>query len=625
MPIQSENHEPAAEQVTDVALKQKGRVRKSEIRYRRLFEAARDGILILNPVTRKITDVNPFMVELLGYQREEFLGKELWEIGLLKDEQASRDAFRELEEKGFIRYEDLPLLAKTGKRREVEFVSNVYEEDDRIVIQCNIRDITERKRAEKKVIDWKNRYELIIAASGQLVYDYDVFTGTIVWGGDLQRILGMSEEQMDGGIRQWVSMIHPDDQAEALRLMEISQQSNSVYDVEYRFRHNDGSYRWMHDRGYYLESGTGKGTRLIGMMRDIGNRKLAEEVTTLLAQTVKSVKDLISITHLDDTILFANDAFLITYGYTLQELLGKNISIIRPSYIAQNIGEEVFRQTQLDGWHGELINRRKDGSEFPIELWTSTVSDGSGKPIATVGVARDITQRKREEKELRSSRGQLRELATRLQTIREEEGTRIAREIHDELGQTLTGLQIDLLWLKKPTSRKPILVKKKLTTMSQRIDNAIETVRKIATQLRPGVLELGLPAAIDWQTREFQTRTGIECTVVNIVNDNEVNELQSINIFRIFQEILTNVARHAHATKISIVLKIENNFLLLDVLDNGEGIQSDELRQTKSLGILGMRERAELLGGDFDILGTAGKGTAVHVKIPLTERHQKGI
>jgi len=131
-------------------------MRASEIRYRRLFEAARDGILILDPNTRKITDANPFMTELLGYPHEELLGKELWEIGLLKDEEASRAAFRELQQNHFIRYEDLPLQAKTGKHHEVEFISNLYEEDARFVIQCNIRDITERKGAEQALINAKD-------------------------------------------------------------------------------------------------------------------------------------------------------------------------------------------------------------------------------------------------------------------------------------------------------------------------------------------------------------------------------------------------------------------------------------------------------------------------------------
>jgi len=132
-------------------------MRSSEIRYRRLFEAARDGILILDPESRKITDANPFMSELLGYRHEELLGKELWEIGLLKDEAASRAAFLQLQENSFIRYENLPLQNKEGQRHEVEFVSNVYEEDGRKVIQCNIRDITERRRMENDLRDAKDR------------------------------------------------------------------------------------------------------------------------------------------------------------------------------------------------------------------------------------------------------------------------------------------------------------------------------------------------------------------------------------------------------------------------------------------------------------------------------------
>jgi len=132
-------------------------MRSSEIRYRRLFEAARDGILILDPESRKITDANPFMSELLGYRHEELLGKELWEIGLLKDEAASRAAFRQLQQNTFIRYENLPLQNKQGQRHEVEFVSNVYEEDGRKVIQCNIRDITERRRMENDLRDAKDR------------------------------------------------------------------------------------------------------------------------------------------------------------------------------------------------------------------------------------------------------------------------------------------------------------------------------------------------------------------------------------------------------------------------------------------------------------------------------------
>jgi PAS domain S-box-containing protein len=152
--------------------------RTSEIRYRRLFEAARDGILILDPESRKITDANPFMSELLGYRHKELVGKELWEIGLLKDEKASRTAFRELQDKHFIRYEDLPLQTKGGQRHEVEFVSNLYDEDGRKVIQCNIRDITQRKRAEGALRASEERFRALFELGPVAVYSCDA-SGTI--------------------------------------------------------------------------------------------------------------------------------------------------------------------------------------------------------------------------------------------------------------------------------------------------------------------------------------------------------------------------------------------------------------------------------------------------------------
>ncbi|MGZ5171699.1 MAG: PAS domain-containing sensor histidine kinase [Burkholderiales bacterium] len=171
----------------------------SELRYRRLFEAARDGIFLVDPDTRKITDANPFMVELLGYGRDELIGKELWEIGLLRDEEDSRAAFEKLSEHGYIRYEDLPLQTKAGGRREVEFVSNLYQEGDRQVIQCNIRDITERKLAEKALRDNEERYRLLVDG----VKDYAIFrldpAGHVTsWNVGAERINGYREDEILG-------------------------------------------------------------------------------------------------------------------------------------------------------------------------------------------------------------------------------------------------------------------------------------------------------------------------------------------------------------------------------------------------------------------------------------------
>ena len=233
-------------------------------------------------------------------------------------------------------------------------------------------------------------------------------------------------------------------------------------------------------------------------------------------------------------------------------------------------------------------------------------------------LAAEVAERRQVEEQLRESEENLRALATHLQSVREEEQTRIAREIHDELGQALTGLKMDLTWLlnRLPEAQKPLVNKAK--SMFHLIDNTIHSVRRIATGLRPEVLdEVGLTAAIAWQAREFQRRTGVRCSVAVPPNGVEVDRDRSTALFRIFQEVLTNVARHANATRVDVNLQADPGTLVLEVQDNGKGIVEEEMRSSKSLGLLGMRERALLLNGKVSITGARGKGTRVSVSIPL--------
>ena len=226
-------------------------------------------------------------------------------------------------------------------------------------------------------------------------------------------------------------------------------------------------------------------------------------------------------------------------------------------------------------------------------------------------------ERKRAEEELRRSREQLRALTAYLQSVREEERVKIAREIHDDLGQSLTALKMDLSWLKGRLSEDRSL-QQKAETMMDLIDSTIHTVRRIAAEARPAVLDnLGLTAAIEWQAQDFQKRTGIRCELKRTLNDLQLDQNIATTFFRIFQETLTNVARHAKATELEIGLEEKQNNLILEVKDNGRGITEEQVCGSNSLGILGMRERAFLLGGELQIRGVPGKGTTVTVRIPL--------
>jgi signal transduction histidine kinase len=234
----------------------------------------------------------------------------------------------------------------------------------------------------------------------------------------------------------------------------------------------------------------------------------------------------------------------------------------------------------------------------------------------TAALTEELAERKRAEEEIRTSHEQLRQLAANIEAAREEERTAVAREIHDELGQALTGLRIDLSWLESKLSQEEI--RTKIEEMKESTDSMLKVAKKISAQLRPAVLDhLGLVAAVEWQTREFQKRTGIRSTFTSNVDDVSLDENRTTAVYRIYLEALTNVARHASASELGVNLKQEDNALNLKVSDNGRGITDGEILSTRSIGLLGMKERASLLGGKVDVRGSPGTGTMLTLTMPL--------
>lgn len=245
-----------------------------------------------------------------------------------------------------------------------------------------------------------------------------------------------------------------------------------------------------------------------------------------------------------------------------------------------------------------------------------------GELIALEGFISDVTDRKLIEEKLRRSRKQLRIHAEHLDSVLEGERSEMAREIHDELGQILTALKMDLFWVDRKVPEKNTELHEKVQSMIEHIDSTIKTVEHILLELRPGLLEdLGLTSAIEWQTEEFQRRTGIVCDAILDPDPERLvkNSKLSTALFRICQEALTNIARHSNATKAEITLKLTRSFVELMVSDNGQGIMRSDIRKTDSFGILGVRERTNLLGGKVTIAGRKGKGTTIRVRIPFSQ------
>jgi len=258
----------------------------------------------------------------------------------------------------------------------------------------------------------------------------------------------------------------------------------------------------------------------------------------------------------------------------------------------------------------EVEIERPDRSRITVLVNIVPLRNEDGELTGAMNCFQDITERKRAKEDLQHSLRQSRALAGRLQTVREEERKRVAREIHDQLGQALTAIKIEVCSLihERSQQSEPIL---------RLIDQTIESVRRISTELRPRVLDdLGLMATVEWAAEEFQRRTGTECRLVLPLDDNAIDREPATALFRILQETLTNIARHANATRVDVRLAKEGGGLTLEVHDNGTGIREEQLAADGSLGILGMRERALLLGGELAISGAPGEGTTVKVRIP---------
>src|SRR5882672_5448533 len=346
-------------------------------------------------------------------------------------------------------------------------------------------------------------------------------------------------------------------------------------------------------------------------------------------------------------------------GYDSVEIIGHHFSIFYPQEDQMNNKprEILARATRQGQTSDEGWRIRKDGSRFWANVVITALRDANGNLLGFAKLTRDTTEnreraealtkakellelrveqrtavlsrvnhemrteiaeRQRAEEDLRESRDQLRALAARLQSVREEECTYIAREIHDELGKACTAIKMDLALIGRKLTKRQTKLLAKVASSTQLVDSAIVTLRKIASELRPRTLDdLGLPAALEAQAQEFESRTGIHCSVTLPEDPLTLDTDRSTAIFRIFQESLTNVARHAHATRVEARLRRENDRIIFQVFDNGTGFDPEVAKARKSLGLIGMQERALLLHGDFKTEGMPGSGTTMTLTIPL--------
>jgi PAS domain S-box-containing protein len=418
-----------------------------------------------------------------------------------------------------------------------------------------------------------------------------------------------------------LSLVHSADRNTAARNARNMLKGIRVSPYGYRLMTKQGQIKWI------METVTPivfRGQRAVfGNSMDITEQKAARRSLRELDALKASILDAIpqAVVGLQNRrINFANAAVEEVFGWRPEDLIGKSVTLFyRNDKEAEEIGRYFYTTLKHQRtFVAEFNCRRKDGQDILCRMRSSRIGDKLTKEWRIVITYEDITEQRRAEEELANSREQLRNLSIYLQSVREKESTRIAREIHDELGQSLTAIQMDLASLGTSLPVGDLSLAGKVQRMRRLVDTAIDSVHRISTELRPILLDdLGLTAAMEWQVQEFQERTGIRCEAYLDCEDDSVEKDLATALFRILQETLTNVARHAEATSVRVRLTRRDNKHCLDVSDNGIGITPRQVGDPKSFGIVGIRERVNLWGGSVSITGKQRKGTTIKVRIPM--------
>ncbi len=377
-------------------------MRISELRYRRLFESAKDGILILDAVTGMIMDVNPFLIELLGFSRDLFLGKKIWELGFFKDIAANEAKFAELQEKEYVRYEDLPLETADGRRIAVEFVSNVYQESEHKVIQCNIRDVSARKHAEEvirtseQLIDgilnsipasvfWKDRNSVYLGCNALFAHDMGF--------ANPKEIIGKDDFQLVR--RAQADSYRSDDR-------NVIESGISKLLFEEGRMSTEGDARTVLTSKVALRNTKGEIFGVLGTYLDITDRKQEEEELQNLRTAVEQSASAIIVTDPEGTIEYANPAFEKASGYTAAEVIGQSTRILKSGEHSKSYYRELWSTISSGkSWQGEFHNKRKDGSLYWEQATISPVLNQKGAHTHYIAVKEDITASKSMEADLK--------------------------------------------------------------------------------------------------------------------------------------------------------------------------------------------------------------------------------
>jgi PAS domain S-box-containing protein len=584
-------------------------LRQSQERYRSLAESSPDAIFILDRESA-VQYVNRVAAQWLGKPNSGLLGHPQAEFFPPEMARHHQEGIQRVFEGGeMVRTERSESFRGTEKWIETRLVPLRNQQGKVAYVIGIARDLTEQKRTAEALKEREELSQKIIGAAMEGFWMLDLEGNLVDVNEAYCRMSGYSRQEL---LSMHTSDVEVKEASPELVVKHIQRVIQSGSDrFETRHRCKDGRIIEVEVIATFLKL---REHYVFAFMRDITERKRAEEQIRLLAYAVQSARDLICITDGENRFTFVNQSFVKAYGYNQEEVLGRGPDFLYSPKNPPGLYEHIFRQTLGGSWKGELLNCRKDGTEFPISLSTSEIKNNEGRTIGLIGVASDITERKRAEEELRL-------LPLRIIEAQEAERLRVARELHDGVNQLIASAKMRLRKVEDSVVSLNPAAREILARCSRLLVQALEENRRIAHNLRPSDLdEFGLAAACRNFCKELQSRTKLKVKYNVARIDQRLAPALELNLFRIMQEAVNNIEKHAHAREVRLRIAFHGDSIVLRIQDDGRGFDSKRGKAGKGkwrgIGLTNMRERAEFLGGTCTVASAPKQGTTITVRVP---------
>jgi PAS domain S-box-containing protein len=574
-----------------------------------------DGMVSLDKEWR-YTFLNDAALATHPKTREEIIGKTIWEV----HPELSGTVFEKM-------YRDAMITQNVIETENYYAPMNIwlsakaYPSPDGLTIFY--KDITERKKAEDAIQNANKQLTLSQKIAKIGYWEMDLLANKNYWTDEMYQLYDLGKPGTVINPEIFFKRIHPGDkELVKTRIKSLIIDGERFEDLEYKFLTKEGTIRYMLSTGESITDNSGRPIRAYGTMQDITERKKVQldfiKEKQLSDSIIDNLPGIFYIYNKEGKFIQWNKNFESVTQFSANEIRNMCRLDLVPVDQRKEMSQMIYK-TFLSGKESLLSNfTTKNGKEIPYYLTGMSIEYQGELCVMVIGI--DFSERARIQEEMKQTSSQLQDLTNHLQTIREEERKRIGRELHDELGQQLTAMKMDISWINKQMPAESELIKEKMKEVIGLLDESNTALRRILNELRPTILDQhGLLDALQWQARQFTATTNIPLEIQTSEKEIRVKDEIATCIFRLFQESLTNITRYAEANKVVTFIEIIMGNIIIEIEDDGKGFDtaSEQPKSRQPFGILGMKERVRALEGKFELVSVPGKGTKIHISLPL--------